>query len=113
MMVAGENTQMEQVIHMAGGQNAVRGFEDFKPLTAESLVAANPAVILLFDSGLESLGGLDGLLKVRGIEQTNAGKNRKVIKMNGQLLPCFGPQIRTALAELELGTRNNISRLHK
>src|SRR3546814_14071921 len=90
MMVAGENTQMEQVIHMAGGQNAVRGFEDFKPLTAESLVAANPDVILLFDSGLDSLGGMEGLLKVRGIAQTNAGKNRKVIEMDGQLLTGFG-----------------------
>src|SRR3546814_12365153 len=100
MMVAGENTQMEQVIHMAGGQNAVRGFEDFKPLTAESLVAANPDVILLFDSGLSSLGGIAGLLEVQGVAETNAGKARKVVEMDGQFLTGFGPRLGKAILEL-------------
>ncbi len=35
-------------------------FKDFKPLSAEAVVAANPDVILLFDSGLQSVGGVDG-----------------------------------------------------
>lgn len=105
MMVAGENTQVEQIIRLAGAQNAVKGFDDFKPLTAESLVAANPDVILLFDSGLNSLGGMEGLLKVQGIAQTNAGKNRKVIEMDGQLLTGFGPRLGKAIAELAQGIR--------
>lgn len=103
MMVAGENTQVGQMIELAGGQNAVKGFEDFKPLTAESLVKANPDVILLFESGLQSLGGMEGLLKVQGIAQTNAGKNRKVIEMDGQLLTGFGPRLGQAVGELARG----------
>lgn len=100
MMVAGEDTNVEDIIELAGGQNAVRGFKDFKPLTAESLVQANPDVILLFDSGLQSLGGIDGLLKVQGVEQTNAGRNRKIIEMDGQFLTGFGPRLGKAVAEL-------------
>ncbi len=100
MMVAGQRTQLDEMIKLAGGENAVSGFEDFKPLTAESLVAANPDVILLFDSGLSSLGGIDGLLEVQGISQTNAGKNRNVVEMDGQFLTGFGPRLGDAILEL-------------
>lgn len=100
MMVAGQRTQLDNMIKLAGGENAVSGFEDFKPLTAEALVAANPDVILLFDSGLSSLGGIDGLLEVQGINQTNAGKNRNVVEMDGQFLAGFGPRLGKAILEL-------------
>lgn len=100
MMVAGEGTAMEKMIHLAGGKNAVSGFTDFKPLTAEALVAANPDVILLFDSGLESLGGTEGIYDVQGIKETNAGKNRKVVTMDGALLSGFGPRVGEGIKEL-------------
>jgi len=100
MMVAGKDTQVEKIIELAGGVNAVNDFTDFKPLTAEALVAANPDVILLFDSGLSSLGGIDGLLEVQGIKQTNAGKNRKVVEMDGQFLTGFSQRLGKAVLEL-------------
>lgn len=100
MMVAGVNTSVEKMIEITGAKNAVSGFDDFKPLNAEALVAFNPDVLLLFNSGLESLGGMDGLLKVQGIAQTNAGKNKKVIEMDGQLLTGFGPRVGKAAIEL-------------
>ncbi|SEL32049.1 heme/hemin ABC transporter substrate-binding protein [Parapedobacter koreensis] len=100
MMVSGQGTQLDEMIKLAGGENAIQGFTDFKPLTAEALVAANPDVILLFDSGLSSLGGIDGLLQVQGISQTNAGKNRKVVEMDGQFLTGFGPRLGKAIVEL-------------
>lgn len=100
MMVAGQRTQLDEMIELAGGVNAVQGFHDFKPLTSEALIAANPDVILLFDSGLSSLGGIEGLLQVQGINQTNAGKNRKVVEMDGQFLTGFGPRLGKAILEL-------------
>lgn len=100
MMVAGQRTQLDKIIELAGGINAVQGFTEFKPLTSEALIAANPDVILLFDSGLSSLGGVDGLLEVQGISQTNAGKNRKVVEMDGQFLTGFGPRLGKAIVEL-------------
>lgn len=100
MMVAGENTSLEKLITLAGGQNAVKGFADFKPLTAEALVQANPDVILLFSSGMQSLGGPAGLLDVQGVNQTKAGKTKKFITMDGELLTGFGPRLGMAVAEL-------------
>jgi iron complex transport system substrate-binding protein len=41
-----------------------------------------------------------GLLKVPGIANTNAGRNRKIIAMDGQLLTGFGPRLGKAALEL-------------
>ena len=100
MMVSGRGTPIEKMIELAGGVNATPDFENYKPLTAEALVTANPDVILLFDSGLESLGGTAGLLAVQGVAQTNAGKNSRVIVMDGHLLSGFSPRLGKALQEL-------------
>jgi len=100
MMVGGTGTQVDKAIVLAGGENAVTEFADYKPLTAEALVKANPDVILLFDSGLQSLGGATGLAKVQGVKETNAGKNNKIISMDGELLSSFGPRLGIAVKEL-------------
>lgn len=100
MMVGGEGTSIEKVIALAGGQNAVKGFTDYKPLTAEALVEANPDVILLFSSGMQSLGGPQGLLDVQGINQTKAGKAKRFVTMDGEFLTGFGPRLGQAVAEL-------------
>lgn len=100
LMVAGTNTPIEKTIALAGGKNAITEFEDYKPLTPESLIKGNPDVILLFTSGLESLGGVDGLLKIQGVSQTNAGKNKKVIALDGALISGFGPRVGEGAAAL-------------
>ncbi len=100
MMVGGTGTQVASMIELAGGQNAVTEFADYKPLTAEALVKANPDVILLFESGLQSLGGAEGMAKVQGIKETNAGKNKKIVSMDGELLSSFGPRLGLAIKEL-------------
>lgn len=100
LMVGGKNTPVEKTIALAGGQNAITEFEDFKPLTPESLIKGNPDVILLFTSGLESLGGVDGLLKIQGVEKTNAGKNKKIIALDGALISGFGPRVGEGAAAL-------------
>ena len=100
LMVAGKNTPMESIIQIAGGVNAIDNIEDFKPLTPEALIQGNPDIILMFDSGLQSLGGADGLMKIQGIEQTNAGKNKAFISMEGGLLSGFGPRVGEAALEL-------------
>ncbi|RKS26321.1 iron complex transport system substrate-binding protein [Flavobacterium endophyticum] len=100
LMVSGKNTPVEKTIALAGGRNAVTEFEDFKPLTPESLIKGNPDVILLFTSGLESLGGVDGLLKIQGVDKTNAGKNKKIIALDGALISGFGPRVGEGAAAL-------------
>ncbi len=100
LMVAGRNTAAESMIALAGGQNALTDFEDFRALSTEGLVQAKPDYILMFDSGLQSLDGADGLLTIPGIAQTPAGKNKRIITMEGQYLLGFGPRCLQAAREL-------------
>lgn len=100
LMVAGAKTPVDKVIELAGAKNAITEFEDFKPLTPEALIKGNPDVILMFDSGLGSLGGPQGVLKIQGVSQTNAGKNKRIITMDGGLLSGFGPRVGEAALEL-------------
>jgi iron complex transport system substrate-binding protein len=106
LMVSGTGTSVDKMFTLAGHKNAVQGFTEFKPLTAESLVTANPDVLVLFSSGLESLDGINGLAKVPGVANTNAGKNKKVITMDGQLLTGFGPRLGKAALELSQKVKN-------
>lgn len=100
LMVAGKETPLHNMIELAGAENAAAALTDFKPLTPEALLTNNPDIILMFDSGLQSLGGVEGLLKVEGIAATNAAKNNKIITMDGQLLSGFGPRLGEAVVEL-------------
>ncbi|MEG2308865.1 ABC transporter substrate-binding protein [Chryseobacterium sp.] len=100
LMVSGKNTPMAALIVLAGGENAVNDFEDFKPLTPEAVVKANPDVLFLFSSGLQSSGGLKGVLQMPGVSQTNAGKNKKIIAMDGGLVSGFGPRVGEAAVSL-------------
>lgn len=72
----------------------------FNPLTAESLAGMNPDVLLVMTKGLESVGGVDGLLKLPGVAQTTAGKNRAVIDVDDSLLLSFGPRTPSLLNQL-------------
>ena len=72
----------------------------FNPLTAESLAGMNPDVLLVMTKGLESVGGVDGLIKLPGVAQTTAGKNRAVIDVDDSLLLSFGPRTPSLLNQL-------------
>ena len=79
----------------------------FNTLTAESLAALNPDVIVVMSKGLESVGGVEGLLNLPGVGQTKAGKSSAIIDVDDSLLLSFGPrtpslieQLRIALNEL-------------
>lgn len=99
--VGGTGTGVDAMITMAGGKNAAADIDGFKPYTAEAAVKANPDIILLFDSGVESLGGIDAVLALPGLQQTNAGKLRRVYAMEGQLLSGFTPRTGKALLQLQ------------
>lgn len=98
--VAGRNTAADAMIALAGAQNAVTGYEGYKPLTAEAAVAAAPEYLLMMDRGLSSVGGRDAVLAQPGLALTPAGQNKRVVAMDDLLLLGFGPRTGQAIAEL-------------
>lgn len=100
MNVAGTKTGADAIIALAGGTNAITGYEGYKPLTAEAAVAAEPDFILVTSRGLESSGGIDELLKQPGLSSTPAGQARRVIAMDDLYLLGFGPRLGQAALEL-------------
>jgi iron complex transport system substrate-binding protein len=102
LMVAGAETEASAMIELAGGENAITSFADFKPLTPEALVEAAPEVILMFASGLASLDGKAGLSNIPGISQTPAFKNDRIVAMDGHYLLGFGPRAAQAANDLAI-----------
>lgn len=69
------------------------GLDGMKPLTDEAMLAADPDVILVMSHGLESVGGVDGLLEAKpAIALTAAGQRRRIVDMADSQLLAFGPR---------------------
>ena len=100
LYVSGTGTAADAMIRLAGGVNAVSEYADFKPFTPEAVVAAAPDVLLMLSRGLESLGGIEGLLQLPGIALTEAARRRRVVAMDDLYLSGFGPRLGAALNEL-------------
>jgi len=100
MNVAGKGSSIDAIIKLAGGKNAIQEFSDFKPYTTEALIKSNPDIILLFDFGLKSLGGKESFLNLPGVSYTNAGKNKRIVEMNGPLLINFSNRLPEAIKAL-------------
>lgn len=97
--VAGKNT-FGEILSYAGATSAVSDVEGYKPLSTEALIAANPDYLLMVSTGLESLGGIDGALKIPGVAQTTAGKRKQIISIESLKLTNFGPRFGEAVKEL-------------
>ncbi|RAV28323.1 heme/hemin ABC transporter substrate-binding protein [Sinomicrobium soli] len=100
MTVAGGGSNMDALIHLAGGRNAIREFNQFKTYNTEALVNANPDVILMFDFGMESLGGRKGVLGMPGVAFTNAGKHQRIVALDGPLMINFATRLDRAILSL-------------
>ncbi len=102
LMVGGEKTSADAMIAYAGGRNAISGFSGFKPLTPEAVIAANPDVLLMTDQGMKAVGGISGVLRFPGVNQTRAGKEQNIVSLEAMYLLGFGPRMPLAVAELNL-----------
>jgi iron complex transport system substrate-binding protein len=72
----------------------------FNPMTSEALARLNPDVFIVMSKGLESVGGVDGLLALPGISQSMAGKNRAIVSVDDSLLLSFGPRTPSLITRL-------------
>jgi len=101
LMVSGAKTPADEMIRLAGATNAVTAFEQFKPLTAEAVVAAAPDFLVMPNKGAESIGGIEGVIALPGVAETPAGKAKKLVTVDDLALLGFGPRMGEALIDLQ------------
>jgi len=92
VMAGGEGSSAEGIIQLSGGVNAGTGFQGYKPMTDEAVIAAAPDVILMMDrEGDMAIADAEALAHP-ALAETPAGKAGKVIRMDGMLMLGFGPR---------------------
>lgn len=101
-LVGGKGSGADYLIEATGAVDvgAQKLTKPFTPLTAETMAQLNPDLILVMIGGLESVGGVSGLVELPGIAQTSAGKNRQVVAVDDSLLLSFGPRTPSLITQL-------------
>ena len=101
-LVGGKGSGADYLIEATGAIDvgAQKLSKPFTPLTAETMAQLNPELILVMIGGLESVGGVSGLVELPGIAQTPAGKNRQIVAVDDSLLLSFGPRTPSLISEL-------------
>jgi iron complex transport system substrate-binding protein len=100
VMVGGEGTEAAGIITLAGAENAGTGFQGYKQMTDEAVIAAAPEVILMMDrEGDLSIADAD-ILAHPALAETPAGKTGQIIRMDGMLMLGFGPRTPDAARQL-------------
>jgi iron complex transport system substrate-binding protein len=112
-LLAGPGSGADEMIRAVGGVDVGTDIgltRSFTPITSESLITAQPDVILVMTAGLVSVGGVAGLLRIPGIAQTPAGQHRRIVDVADSDLLSFGPRVGatiTALAAVLHGQRGS------
>jgi iron complex transport system substrate-binding protein len=99
----GEESGADDLIDALGGVDVAGeiGWTGMQPMTDEALIAANPDLILVMTKGIESAGGVDGLLAEKpAIGLTAAGQNRRFVDMADGDILSFGPRSAAVLDAL-------------
>lgn len=101
-MVLGEASASHWLIEAAGGVDGadLLGVVDATPISAEAILAVDPEVLIVTTTGLESVGGIDGLLDIGGLGETRAGATRAVVAVDDQLLLGNGPRVAEVIETL-------------
>jgi iron complex transport system substrate-binding protein len=101
-LIGGQGSVADAMIQAAGGIDAgtEAGIQYFMPVTSEAIVAAAPEFILLPQSGVDSIGGLEAVLEIPGISETPAAQNDQILVYDDLLLVGMTPRTGEFLQEM-------------
>jgi iron complex transport system substrate-binding protein len=100
-MAAGRNTAANEIILLAGAVNAIDGYDGYKPINDEAIIAAKPDVVLSIVRGKDSVEA-EAVFAHPAFALTPAASNRAFISMEGLYLLGFGPRTAAAARDLSL-----------
>lgn len=101
-LIGGTGAGLDSIFAAIGVRDVASeaGIEQTVPLTPEALIELEPDVIVATTNGVESVGGIDELLKIPGISETPAGQAKRILAYDDQQLLGFGPRLPTLLTKL-------------
>ncbi|MFE4614953.1 hemin ABC transporter substrate-binding protein [Streptomyces sp. NPDC056747] len=102
-LLGGAESGASSLLEAAGAVDAGKESgltKDFTPLTSEALAQAAPDAILVMSKGLDSVGGIDGLVRIPGVAQTPAGAAKRVVSVDDGVLLNYGPRTDRVLKSL-------------
>lgn len=113
-LIGGRDSGATSLLEAAGAVDAGAdsGLEkDFTAITTEALARAAPDAILVMTKGLDSVGGVDGMVEIPGVAQTPAGMARRVVSIEDGVLLNYGPRtdqvLKSIVAQLYAGGSGN------
>lgn len=107
-MVAGKTTAANEIIKLAGGINAIDGFDGYKPVNDEAIVAGKPDVILTMQRGKDQIEA-PTVFANPSFALTPAAAKKSFIAMDGLYLLGFGPRTAAAARDLALALYPDLS----
>jgi iron complex transport system substrate-binding protein len=100
-MAAGQKTAANEIIALAGAVNAIDGYEGYKTINDEAIVAAKPDAVLSIQRGKDSVDA-DAVYAHPAFAMTPAAANKAFISMEGLYLLGFGPRTAAAARDLAI-----------
>lgn len=91
-LIGGMGTSANGLIEMIGAKNVLSSFEGWKPVSTESILMAEPDLILISNRGLSSFGDIESLREHPALALTPAAKNNNIIAMDGMAMLGFSPR---------------------
>ncbi len=101
-MVAGKHTAANEIINLSGAVNAIDGYDGYKMINDEAIVAAKPDVVLSIQRSRDTLEA-EAVFTHPGFALTPVAASKAFISMEGLYLLGFGP--RTAGAARDLSAK--------
>ncbi len=108
-MAAGRGTAADAIIALAGGVNAIDGFDGYKTIGEEAIVAAKPDVVLAMQRGRDSITA-ENVFASPAFMLTPAAKTKAFVTLDGLYLLGFGPRTASAAHDLAAALYPDVAR---
>lgn len=110
--VLGQDSGGNEMLRLAGAENAITINDNYIPLTSEAIVAAAPDVILTTTLSIERVGGFEAFLDLPGVSLTPAAQNGRIVYqgMDDLYLLGFTPRLGDAILDLTYLLHNELPR---
>jgi iron complex transport system substrate-binding protein len=93
-------TPADQIIHWAGGENAIDSVGGMLRLTPELIAKAAPDVIIATDVGYDRVGSPEKFAALPGVSLTPAGRAKRIYRVDETEVMYYGPRTPASLEKI-------------